>query len=161
MPGIENELSALFPRTTTSPEETRNVGEACAGHLTAGSVIALVGSLGAGKTQFVKGLARGFGINPNDVSSPTFSIVHEYGDDGSFVHMDLYRLNSESEVADLGFEEYIESGSVIVVEWPQVARELFPSDTLSLSFSHLGGDKRVIELLSKPSRTKVPDPSNS
>jgi tRNA threonylcarbamoyladenosine biosynthesis protein TsaE len=141
-------LSSIFPATTHAPEETRDLGASCAPLLRAGAVVALVGSLGAGKTQFVQGLARGFGINPGVVSSPTFSIVHEYAGERRLVHMDLYRIEFEAELAEFGFEEYLTAETTVVIEWPQIARDLFPDDTITLSFTHSGEETRLIELLS-------------
>lgn len=140
-------LASLFPQITGTPEETLDFGAACAGYLPAGSVLALVGELGAGKTQFVKGLARGLEIKQESVSSPTFSIVQEYQGIRPLVHMDLYRIASESELYEIGFDEYMESDAIVVVEWPQVARAFFPDDTITISVSDPGDQTRHFELL--------------
>jgi tRNA threonylcarbamoyladenosine biosynthesis protein TsaE len=140
-------LASLFPRVTGSPEETLDFGAACVAFLPEGSVVALVGSLGAGKTQFVKGLAQGLNVNPESVSSPTFSIVQEYQGIRPLVHMDLYRIESESELYGIGFDEYIESDAIVVVEWPQIARSFFPDETITISVSDSGQLKRQFELL--------------
>ncbi|MGI5970336.1 MAG: tRNA (adenosine(37)-N6)-threonylcarbamoyltransferase complex ATPase subunit type 1 TsaE [Oscillospiraceae bacterium] len=106
--------------TTVSPEETEALGEKLAGRLKKGSVVALYGGLGAGKTAFVRGIARGMGLNAR-VTSPTFTIVNEYQD--RLFHFDLYRINSFAELVDIGWDEYTERG-VCAVEWSENAPEL-------------------------------------
>jgi tRNA threonylcarbamoyladenosine biosynthesis protein TsaE len=111
--------------TTVSPEETRIVGAALAPTLLPGDVVSLSGDLGAGKTAFVQGLAAALGV-VRQVTSPTFTIVHEYEGRYPIVHLDVYRLNSFQEVLDLGFEEYMDGGSVVVVEWGEAIAPLLP-----------------------------------
>ena len=104
--------------TSTSEAETAAAGRKLASSLTAGSVVLLSGDLGAGKTAFVRGLAEGLGVNPQDVTSPTFTLVQEYrGGRLPLYHVDLYRLKS-IEVDDLGLDEMAWSGGVIAIEWP-------------------------------------------
>jgi tRNA threonylcarbamoyladenosine biosynthesis protein TsaE len=104
--------------TSTSEAETAAAGRELASSLTAGSVVLLSGDLGAGKTAFVRGLAEGLGVNPQDVTSPTFTLVQEYrGGRLPLYHVDLYRLKS-IEVDDLGLDEMAWSGGVIAIEWP-------------------------------------------
>ncbi len=115
---------------TESEEETLRVGEAAGRLLEAGSVVALTGELGAGKTVFVRGVAAGLGIEDAPVS-PTFVVMNEYGGGRlALYHFDLYRLGSAGELAALGVEEYFWGGGVCVVEWADRARELFPPHTL-------------------------------
>ena len=111
--------------TTTSPEETRIVGASLAPTLLPGDVVSLSGDLGAGKTAFVQGLAAALGVL-RAVTSPTFTIVHEYVGRYPVVHLDVYRLSSFQEVLDLGFEEYMDGGAVVLIEWGEAIAPLLP-----------------------------------
>lgn len=91
--------------------------------------IAIFGEIGAGKTTFTKFFAKNFGVE--DVSSPTFPIVHEYNND--LIHMDLYRIKSVDELYDIDFESYFDKMAVIIIEWPQIALDLLPSGTLFIN----------------------------
>ena len=104
---------------SNSEAETEALGEALAGRLTAGDVIAFSGDLGAGKTAFTRGLARGLGVTER-VTSPTFAIVNEYlGGRLPLFHFDLYRLSSAEELFDIGWEDYLDRGGVCAVEWSE------------------------------------------
>ena len=105
-------------RVTRSQEDTEQQAEALAGALRAGDVVLLSGPLGAGKTAFVRGLARGLGVNPEEVSSPTFTLVHEYrGGRLRLFHADLYRLGRAG-AEDLGLDELGIQDGVLAIEWP-------------------------------------------
>ena len=105
-------------QVTNSEEETRAVARHLAATLKAGDVLLLAGDLGAGKTTFVKGLAAGLGVNPDDVSSPTFTLLHEYrGGRLTLYHADLYRLDTAA-TDDLGLEETGVRHGVLAIEWP-------------------------------------------
>jgi tRNA threonylcarbamoyladenosine biosynthesis protein TsaE len=104
--------------TTNSEQETAAVAKAFAATLAAGDILLLSGNLGAGKTAFVRGLAEGLGIDPSDVSSPTFTLVHEYrGGRLTLYHVDLYRLDRAA-TEDLGLEEVGVADGVLAIEWP-------------------------------------------
>ena len=106
--------------TTNTPEETEAVGETLAQSLEPGEVIAFTGDLGAGKTAFTRGLARGLGITDR-VTSPTFTIVNEYeGGRLPLFHFDMYRLGSSDELFDIGWEDYLSRGGVCAVEWSEI-----------------------------------------
>ena len=112
-----------------SPAETFELGRAHAASLQPGDVLALCGDLGAGKTQFVKGLASGLGAS-GDVTSPTFTLIHEYrGGRLPLFHADLYRLESAEEVMGIGLDEYFAGRGVTVVEWADKFPELMPPRT--------------------------------
>ena len=107
-------------------EATQAIGEGWAAHLKGGEIFALHGVLGAGKTQLVKGLARGLGFR-GDVTSPTFTIVHEYrGGRLPIYHLDLYRIADEKAAVDIGLEEYLPSDGVTIVEWPERIASILP-----------------------------------
>jgi tRNA threonylcarbamoyl adenosine modification protein YjeE len=103
-----------------SEEETRRLGASLAGGLAPGDVVLVEGELGAGKTAFVKGIAAGLGLDPEDVSSPSFALVQEYGPPGKaplLVHGDLYRIPADGSIADLGLDEH--GDAVLAIEWPR------------------------------------------
>jgi tRNA threonylcarbamoyladenosine biosynthesis protein TsaE len=112
-----------------SAEAAQAFGESWAADLVGGEVFALYGVLGAGKTQLVKGLARGLGYL-GDVTSPTFTLVHEYvGGRLPLYHLDLYRIADEQAALQTGVEEYLPSNGVTVIEWPETIASLLPADT--------------------------------
>lgn len=130
---------------THSPAETEQVGQALAARLTAGTVLALRGDLGAGKTAFTRGLARGLGYK-GAVTSPTFTIVNEYeGGRLPLFHFDLYRLESADELWDIGWEDYLDRGGVCAVEWSERAEELF-SDAAAVTLHPLDDETREITI---------------
>jgi tRNA threonylcarbamoyladenosine biosynthesis protein TsaE len=113
-------------RITRSEDETIAVAREFASTLSAGDVVLLSGTLGAGKTAFVRGLAQGLGINPDDVSSPTFTIVHQYrGGRLSLYHADLYRLERTA-TEDIGLEEMGVEDGVLAIEWPDRLTHALP-----------------------------------
>jgi len=117
-----------------TPEEMEQLGRAEAANVRPGSVIALIGALGAGKTLWTKGLVAGLGSSA-EVTSPTFGLVHEYpGGSLPIFHLDFYRLESPRDVIALGWDEYLEAGGVIVAEWGDKFPELMPADSRRLVF---------------------------
>lgn len=130
---------------TNSEAETSHAGERLAATLAGGEVILLSGELGAGKTAFVRGLARGLGAPPDEVSSPTFTLIQEYrGRRGTLHHVDLYRL-APAEIADLGLDELISGGDVVAIEWAErwAAR---PDDAIEVTIASDEGDSRRIAI---------------
>ncbi len=105
-------------------------------------MLALHGELGAGKTHLVRGIAAGLGVSPEQVSSPTFTLLHEYEADAPLYHIDAYRLERSEEWGRLGFDEYLTQESIVVVEWPERVAEWLPGHTLHLYIEHGGGDTR-------------------
>lgn len=103
---------------THSEQETEQLGEQLAKQLKPGTVIAYEGDLGAGKTAFTRGLARGLGITER-VTSPTYTIVNEYPGKIPLFHFDMYRLSSSEELFDIGWEDYLERGGILAVEWSE------------------------------------------
>lgn len=118
-------MHPLLAVTSTSPEETRILGAALAPMLLPGDVISLSGDLGAGKTVLVQGVAAALGVHRR-VTSPSFTIVHEYQGRYPILHLDIYRLNSFQEVLDLGFEELLDPEAVLLVEWGEAVTPLLP-----------------------------------
>ena len=119
-------MSAAESRVTRSEDETADLARELAAALNAGDVILLSGNLGAGKTAFVRGLASGLGIDPEDVSSPTFTLVHEYrGGRLTLYHADLYRLERIA-TEDIGLEEMGVADGVLAIEWPDRLAHAMP-----------------------------------
>ena len=115
---------------SNAPAETEALGAALADRLKPGAVVAFSGDLGAGKTAFVRGMARGLGI-PERVTSPTFTIVNEYeGGRLPLFHFDMYRLGSSDELFDIGWEDYLARGGVCAVEWSERMEELLEPGTI-------------------------------
>ena len=121
--------------TANTPDEMEALGRAAAHVAQPGTVIGLVGGLGAGKTHWTKGFVAGLGSTAV-VTSPTFGLVHEYvGGRLPIFHLDFYRLNDGAELIALGWDEYLESGGIIIAEWADKFPELMPGDTRWLVFS--------------------------
>ncbi|MFB6099260.1 MAG: tRNA (adenosine(37)-N6)-threonylcarbamoyltransferase complex ATPase subunit type 1 TsaE [Salinibacter sp.] len=137
----------LLPRTTASTEATLALGARIAERLGPGAVLALYGDLGSGKTHFVKGLARGLGISPTSVRSPTFTILSTY-DEGRLplYHFDAYRVQNPDEFVELGFEEYVHGHGITCIEWADRVSNLLPDETTHLQFHHVAPSKRRITL---------------
>ncbi|XHR28783.1 MAG: tRNA (adenosine(37)-N6)-threonylcarbamoyltransferase complex ATPase subunit type 1 TsaE [Chthoniobacteraceae bacterium] len=128
------------------PQETLELGRALAAELRRGDVLALAGDLGAGKTHFTKGLAEGLGVEA-DVTSPTFTLVHEYpGGRLPLVHIDLYRLEEPTEVLGIGLDDYLFGDGVTVIEWADKFEALMPPDVRWIRFQVLEGDDREITI---------------
>ena len=136
---------------SNSTQETETLGERLAARLRPGDVIAYTGDLGAGKTAFTRGMARGLGV-VGRVTSPTFTIVNEYeGGRLPLFHFDLYRMDSPEELFDIGWEDYLARGGVCAVEWSQRAEELLEEDTIRVDIRRGSGEEeRVVTLTHAP-----------
>ena len=134
--------------TTNSEDETIREGELLGRKLKPGAVVALYGDLGAGKTAFTRGLAAGLGICVC-VSSPTFTIVNEYPGKTPLFHFDMYRLEGENELFDIGWDDYLERGGVCAVEWSEKVPGVFPPDTIIVKMESLGESSRRLEITSE------------
>ena len=128
-----------------SDQETEALAEALAARLRAGSTVALFGGLGAGKTAFVRGLARGLGY-AGRVTSPTFAIVNEYlGGRLPLFHFDMYRLGSADELFDIGWEDYLGRGGVCAVEWSENVEEALPADSIRIRITPTDETTRALD----------------
>ncbi len=131
--------------TLRSASETQQIGFDWGQSCTGGEIFLLSGPLGAGKTQLVKGLAWGLNYE-GEVTSPTFSLIHEYiGGRLPLYHFDLYRLEEKKSISQLGLEEYISDHSVLVVEWPEKALDLFPDTVRAFKLTILSEGERLLE----------------
>jgi len=128
---------------TNSPEETIRLGEKIGSLLQSGDVIALTGELGAGKTTFIKGLAKGIGVS-DFVGSPSFVIINEYPGRIPFYHMDLYRLEDRADIEGLGITEYFSGRGIVAVEWAEKLGEILPDVNITVTMEPFGENGRRI-----------------
>ena len=135
--------------TTHSEKETEDLGARFAASLPAGAVAALYGDLGCGKTAFVRGMARGMGLDAA-VTSPTFTIVNEYEGPRPLFHFDMYRLSSADELFDIGWEDYLARGGVCAVEWSENVPGAFEGDEIAVRFEKTGDNDRKITIEGGP-----------
>src|SRR4030043_1865092 len=138
---------------THSATETIRTGKNIGNRLRSGDVVALVGELGAGKTQFIKGLAAGVGIgNPTYISSPSFTLINEYPGRIPFYHIDLFRLEREKEAEELGIEDYFQGEGITAIEWADKIPALLPKAMLLIRIAYTGKNIRSIEIIGKGKR---------
>ena len=130
---------------TNSEEETERAGAELARRLSPGAVVALYGDLGAGKTAFVRGMARGLGIDCR-VSSPTFTIVNEYRGKADLFHFDMYRLSGADELFNIGWEDYLSRGGICAVEWSEKVQDAFYGDEVVVRTEKLSDSQRRISI---------------
>jgi tRNA threonylcarbamoyladenosine biosynthesis protein TsaE len=128
---------------TASEEETIALGEKLARRLPSKAVVLLIGNLGAGKTTLAKGIVKGLAAaEPEEVSSPTFTLIHEYSP--SCYHIDLYRLDREREIETLGLEEIFEKEAIVLIEWGERFRSLMPSKRIEINIEPKADEVREI-----------------
>jgi len=132
---------------TKSEEETIALGEQIARELPPKATVLLIGNLGAGKTTLAKGIAQGLGaVTVDEVSSPTFTLIHEYSD--RLYHIDLYRLDTAAQVATLGLDEIFDREAIVLVEWGERFPELMPAARIEIRLEPEGDENRRIEIIS-------------
>ena len=142
-------MNSVLRFETCSDEETREVGRQLAGLLPRQAAVLLIGNLGAGKTTLAKGIVEGRGAaSADEVSSPTFTLIHEYGDPVAIYHVDLYRLDTTEEVRHLGLEDLFETDALVLVEWGERFPELLPVKRIEIRIADEGEDGRRIEVTS-------------
>jgi len=132
---------------TATEEETIELGRQLARELPRKAVVLLIGNLGAGKTTLAKGVVQGLGAaTPEDVSSPTFTLIHEFAE--RVYHIDLYRLDTSAEVSTLGLDEIFDREAVVLIEWGERFPESMPSPRIEIHIEASGDDTRRIEVVS-------------
>ena len=132
---------------TASEEATIALGEELAKMLPPQRAVLLIGNLGAGKTTMAKGIVRGLGAaEADEVSSPTFTLIHEYGSEGRVYHIDLYRLDEPRQVATLGLDEIFDREAVVLIEWGERFPQLMPAERTEIRIRATGDDEREIEV---------------
>jgi tRNA threonylcarbamoyladenosine biosynthesis protein TsaE len=131
---------------TNSEEETIALGRKIAATLPRRTVVLLIGNLGAGKTTLAKGIVSGLDpVEPDEVSSPTFTLIHEYGP--RVYHIDLYRLDRAEQVATLGLDEIFDREAVVLIEWGERFPELLPAERIEIRLTALSDDRREIKMI--------------
>ena len=140
---------------SSSPVQTRTLGKELASSLQAGDVVILQGDLGAGKSEFARGIASGLGIS-GPIPSPSFTILNDY-EDGSvpFYHFDWYRLSGSQELYEMGMDEYLQGDGIAVVEWPSQCPDAVPDDCLEVRFHVVDENSRDIELVPRGKFRKI------
>lgn len=128
-----------------SEKDTEQIGRDFAKALPGGTVVAMYGDLGAGKTAFVRGMAKGMGLDCR-VSSPTFTIVNEYLGERELIHFDMYRLSDADELFDIGWEDYLNRGAVCAVEWSENVQDAFFGDEIVVRIEKLSDTERRITI---------------
>ncbi len=142
----------MFSVITSSPEQTWRIGEMLGARLLAGDTVCLYGDLGAGKTSFSYGIALGLEVREQYITSPSFAFINEYKGRVPFYHIDLYRLKDREELENIGFEEYIDSDGVTVIEWAERAEDDLPVECLSVYLSYVDEHSREIGFLAEGER---------
>lgn len=143
-PRSSRKASGIFEIVSRSVEATQQLGERLGGLLSAGDVVGLIGELGSGKTTFIQGLAKGLGIDPGLVKSPTFVLIREYPGRVSLIHVDGYRLDDATSVNWLDVDWVFSPKKITVIEWADRCNEALPEDYLELRFEHRSANQRRI-----------------
>jgi len=139
---------------STSEETTMRVGSMIADQLTPGTVVALVGNIGAGKTALSRAICSALGVQQQDVTSPTFVLIQEYVGRLPIFHFDVYRLRDLDEFLELGAEEYFESEGICLIEWADRVRELLPEDIIEIVLTITGVTSRKISISASGPRSE-------
>jgi len=130
---------------SNSPQDTIAAGRKIAGFLSAGSVVALEGTLGSGKTLLASGIAGGLGVKEN-ITSPTYTIINEYESSPVLYHIDVYRLKGDRDFQDIGGDEIINSDGISVIEWSELIPKSLPDKALTVSLEITGPSSRLIKI---------------
>lgn len=140
-----------------SEQETFELGRSFASELRGGELIVLEGDLGLGKTVFARGVAAGLGVDPDDVRSPSYTLVHEYlGGRMPVFHIDLYRIQDGDDLSTLGIDEILAAGGLVLVEWGERLPPFYRRDALTIRLHDIGEGSRRIELLPTPQPVERP-----
>jgi tRNA threonylcarbamoyladenosine biosynthesis protein TsaE len=132
---------------TSSEEETIALGERLAREFSARQVVLLIGPLGAGKTTLAKGIVKGLGAaDPDEVSSPTFTLIQEYGTEGRVYHIDLYRLDELHELSTLGLDELFDREAIVLIEWGERFPQIMPAGRTEIRIRRISDDEREIDV---------------
>jgi tRNA threonylcarbamoyladenosine biosynthesis protein TsaE len=141
--------------TVNNLKDTENVGKIIGRNLMRGTVLCLDGDLGAGKTTLTQYIAREFGIDEY-ITSPTFTIIKEYEGTLPLYHMDVYRIDSEDDMYDLGYEEYIYSDGVTIIEWSHKIKNILPENRIDIEIQRIDENSRILDISGKgPSFEKI------
>lgn len=150
-----NQINVKIEIISISAQQTWEIARSIGERLREGDVLALSGELGSGKTCFTGGLACGLGVNEKyQITSPTFTLINEYPARCKLYHFDVYRLNGYSEFEDLGYEEYLCGGGVVVIEWAEKIAQILSEETIFINFEYLDENKRRIIVKGQENRLK-------
>ena len=141
-------------KLSSSVNQTLKLGKSIAGKLRGGEIILLSGSLGAGKTVLAKGIAQGLRINKNNVVSPTFVLLRIYSGKHLLQHFDFYRIKTQQDLFALGYQEYLYSDAVTLIEWPERLKFLLPKEFLKIKLLVKAKNQRYIKFMAKGARYK-------
>jgi len=144
----------MYEVITSSPAETERIGSLLGMCLEQGDVVALIGELGSGKTVLVRGIAEGMGADMREVASPSFTLVNEYAGRVPMFHIDLYRLESDRDLYDIGYDDYVAGQGVAVVEWADRVPQSVPNHALKLILHYLDARRRRITFEPSGPRSK-------
>ncbi|HLG22994.1 MAG TPA: tRNA (adenosine(37)-N6)-threonylcarbamoyltransferase complex ATPase subunit type 1 TsaE [Candidatus Manganitrophaceae bacterium] len=150
----ETDAPTTLTLLSDGPEATFRLGEFFGKEAVGGEVIGLIGPLGAGKTQWVHGLAKGLGVADPYISSPTFTLVHPHEGRLPLYHIDLYRLENAADIEAIGLDEFLETDGVAAVEWAEKGASFLPPERLMVEISYLEGSRRKIALAGYGARYK-------
>lgn len=143
----KNDLFRSLKKTTHSLSETEKFAEDFSRELSPNSILLLIGDLGAGKTAFVRGLAKGLKIsNLSEIHSPTFTLINEYAGEIPLFHVDLYRLHSKTEIENLGLEDYFDRNGIVAIEWADRAVNYWPKGAIEVRFELISLNERKISI---------------
>lgn len=144
-----------FSLITCNADETFALGVKVGKKLQAGDILALSGELGSGKTCFTGGVGRGLGVSENyQITSPTFTLINEYPARHKLYHFDVYRLSDDSDLDDLGYEEFISGKGVVIIEWAEKIASFIPEKAFFINFEYVDENKRKITIKGSPDRMK-------
>ena len=136
-------MSQVF--RSESVAQTEEYGRQIAAKLTGGTVIALFGGMGMGKTAMVRGIAAGRGLNREEISSPTFALVHDYGGTPPLIHFDMFRVTTWDDLYATGFFDYLDAGCILVVEWSENIEAALPENAIRIRLQQVDEHTRIIE----------------
>ncbi|PKN06571.1 MAG: tRNA (adenosine(37)-N6)-threonylcarbamoyltransferase complex ATPase subunit type 1 TsaE [Deltaproteobacteria bacterium HGW-Deltaproteobacteria-7] len=149
------ENTALVEIESESSRQTYAIGFAVGAKAGEGDIFALSGELGAGKTCFTGGLARGLGVSEDyTITSPTFTLINEYPGRCRLYHFDVYRLNQIGELDDLGYDEYVSGKGVVAIEWAEKIADALPTGAIVINFTYIDENKRVISISGPQKRVR-------
>jgi len=144
----------MYEVESSSPAETERIGSLLGSYLEKGDVLALIGELGSGKTVLVRGIAAGVGADMREVASPSFTLVNEYAGRMPVYHIDLYRLENDHDLYDIGYYEYMVGDGVAVVEWADRLPHAVPDQALRVTLSYVDVQRRRIAFEASGARSK-------
>jgi tRNA threonylcarbamoyladenosine biosynthesis protein TsaE len=153
---LKEQEEGIWEVRTKGPDQTLSLGRIFGGMLSAGSMVALTGNLGSGKTVLAKGIARGLGVeDEREITSPSFVLVNEYQGRLPVHHVDLYRLQDAGQVEDLGWEEFISGPGVTLVEWAEKVPRLLPAERIEVHLHWLNPEERSLVFIGKGRAAKA------